>query len=87
MVARPAHLNLYWSGCTRPSSTSNTISRPASPISDTTVVASIALATDHVGHVHTQLPYAHACCWNPAELQPLVIVVSRILEGGESGRC
>lgn len=30
----------------------------ASPISDTTVVASMAAATDHVDHVRTQLPYA-----------------------------
>ena len=30
----------------------------ASPISDTTVVASMASATDHIDHVKTQLPYA-----------------------------
>ena len=30
----------------------------ASPISDTTVVASMASATDHIDHVSTQLPYA-----------------------------
>ena len=30
----------------------------ASPISDTTVVASMASATDHIDHVTTQLPYA-----------------------------
>jgi tetracycline resistance efflux pump len=30
----------------------------ASPISDTTVVASLASATDHIDHVRTQLPYA-----------------------------
>ncbi len=30
----------------------------ASPISDTTIVASMAAATDHVDHVRTQLPYA-----------------------------
>jgi Na+/H+ antiporter NhaC len=30
----------------------------ASPVSDTTVVASMAAATDHVEHVRTQLPYA-----------------------------
>ena len=30
----------------------------ASPISDTTVVASMASATDHIEHVRTQLPYA-----------------------------
>lgn len=29
-----------------------------SPISDTTVVASLAAATDHIDHVRTQLPYA-----------------------------
>jgi Na+/H+ antiporter NhaC len=29
-----------------------------SPISDTTVVASMAAATDHIDHVRTQLPYA-----------------------------
>jgi Na+/H+ antiporter NhaC len=30
----------------------------ASPISDTTVVASMAAATDHIDHVRTQMPYA-----------------------------
>ena len=30
----------------------------ASPISDTTIVASMAAATDHIEHVRTQLPYA-----------------------------
>ena len=30
----------------------------ASPISDTTVVASMASSTDHIEHVRTQLPYA-----------------------------
>jgi tetracycline resistance efflux pump len=30
----------------------------ASPISDTTVVATMAAATDHIDHVKTQLPYA-----------------------------
>lgn len=30
----------------------------ASPISDTTVVASMAAVTDHIDHVRTQLPYA-----------------------------
>ena len=30
----------------------------ASPLSDTTVVASMAAATDHIDHVRTQLPYA-----------------------------
>ena len=34
---------------------------PASPISDTTVVASMASATDHIDHVRTQLPYALTC--------------------------
>ena len=29
-----------------------------SPISDSTVVASMASATDHIDHVRTQLPYA-----------------------------
>ena len=33
----------------------------ASPISDTTVVASMASATDHIDHVRTQLPYALLC--------------------------
>lgn len=33
----------------------------ASPISDTTVVASMASATDHIDHVRTQLPYALFC--------------------------
>ena len=31
-----------------------------SPISDTTVVSSMAAATDHIDHVRTQLPYALA---------------------------
>ena len=30
----------------------------ASPISDPTVVSSMAAATDHIDHVRTQLPYA-----------------------------
>ena len=30
----------------------------ASPISDTTVVSSLAAGTDHIDHVRTQLPYA-----------------------------
>ena len=29
-----------------------------SPISDTTILSSMASATDHVDHVKTQLPYA-----------------------------
>ena len=29
-----------------------------SPISDSTIVASMASATDHIDHVRTQLPYA-----------------------------
>ena len=29
-----------------------------SPISDTTIIASMAAATDHIDHVRTQLPYA-----------------------------
>jgi Na+/H+ antiporter NhaC len=33
----------------------------ASPISDTTLVASMAAGTDHIDHVKTQLPYALAC--------------------------
>jgi Na+/H+ antiporter NhaC len=32
-----------------------------SPISDTTIVASMASATDHIDHVRTQLPYAMIC--------------------------
>jgi len=32
-----------------------------SPISDTTVVSSMATASDHVDHVRTQLPYALVC--------------------------
>ncbi|HRE90873.1 MAG TPA: Na+/H+ antiporter NhaC family protein, partial [Myxococcota bacterium] len=32
-----------------------------SPISDTTLVASLASGCDHVDHVKTQLPYALAC--------------------------
>jgi Na+/H+ antiporter NhaC len=30
----------------------------ASPISDTTIIASMAAATGHIEHVRTQLPYA-----------------------------
>ena len=30
----------------------------SSPISDTTIIASMASATDHIDHVRTQLPYA-----------------------------
>jgi Na+/H+ antiporter NhaC len=29
-----------------------------SPISDTTIVSSMASASDHIDHVRTQLPYA-----------------------------
>ena len=29
-----------------------------SPISDTTIIASLASATDHIEHVRTQIPYA-----------------------------
>jgi Na+/H+ antiporter NhaC len=29
-----------------------------SPISDTTIIASMASATDHIDHVRTQIPYA-----------------------------
>ena len=29
-----------------------------SPISDTTIVASLAAGSDHIDHVNTQLPYA-----------------------------
>jgi Na+/H+ antiporter NhaC len=29
-----------------------------SPISDTTILSSMAAATDHIDHVRTQLPYA-----------------------------
>ncbi|MGQ9853102.1 MAG: Na+/H+ antiporter NhaC family protein, partial [Candidatus Oleimicrobiaceae bacterium] len=29
-----------------------------SPISDTTIISSMAAATDHIDHVNTQLPYA-----------------------------
>ena len=29
-----------------------------SPISDTTIISSMASATDHIDHVKTQLPYA-----------------------------
>jgi Na+/H+ antiporter NhaC len=31
-----------------------------SPISDTTIISSMASATDHIDHVRTQLPYALA---------------------------
>jgi Na+/H+ antiporter NhaC len=33
----------------------------ASPISDTTIISSMAAATDHIDHVRTQLPYALLC--------------------------
>jgi len=32
----------------------------ASPISDTTIVASLAAGSDHIDHANTQLPYALA---------------------------
>ncbi|WP_428268851.1 Na+/H+ antiporter NhaC family protein [Haliangium sp.] len=32
-----------------------------SPISDTTIMASMSSAADHIDHVHTQLPYALTC--------------------------
>ncbi|MCK4932925.1 MAG: hypothetical protein KAT01_12195, partial [Candidatus Aminicenantes bacterium] len=28
------------------------------PISDTTIISSMAAATDHIDHVRTQIPYA-----------------------------
>ena len=31
-----------------------------SPISDTTIISSMASASDHIDHVNTQLPYALA---------------------------
>ncbi|MGB6340367.1 MAG: Na+/H+ antiporter NhaC family protein, partial [Candidatus Aminicenantaceae bacterium] len=31
-----------------------------SPISDTTIISSMASATDHIDHVRTQIPYAFA---------------------------
>ena len=31
-----------------------------SPISDTTIISSMASASDHIDHVRTQLPYALA---------------------------
>ena len=31
-----------------------------SPISDTTIISSMAAATDHIDHVRTQIPYALA---------------------------
>jgi Na+/H+ antiporter NhaC len=34
----------------------------ASPISDTTIISSMAAATDHIDHVRTQLPYALVAC-------------------------
>ena len=34
----------------------------ASPISDTTIVSSMAAATDHIDHVRTQMPYALLGC-------------------------
>jgi len=30
----------------------------ASPLSDTSIIASMAAASDHVDHINTQLPYA-----------------------------
>ena len=35
----------------------------SSPISDTTVVASLASGSDHIEHVRTQLPYALICAF------------------------
>ncbi|MGY8777857.1 MAG: Na+/H+ antiporter NhaC family protein, partial [Longimicrobiales bacterium] len=32
-----------------------------SPISDTTIISSMAAATDHISHVRTQIPYALIC--------------------------
>ena len=47
----------------------------ASPISDTTVVASMAAATDHIDHVRTQLPYALIS----AGLAPVAFFVSGLV--------
>ncbi len=46
-----------------------------SPISDTTVVSSMAAATDHIDHVRTQLPYA--LCTGIAALA-VYVVISRV---------
>lgn len=54
-----------------------------SPISDTTIMSSMASGCDHVDHVRTQLPYAFTvgavaivCCYIPAGIgiSPLVLV-------------
>jgi len=39
-----------------------------SPISDSTIVASMASATDHIDHVRTQLPYALIAAGGAASL-------------------
>ena len=50
----------------------------ASPISDTTVVASMASATDHIDHVRTQLPYALVA----AGIASVGFLVLGVLAGG-----
>ena len=35
-----------------------------SPISDTTILSSLAAGSDHIAHVKTQLPYAFDLCRN-----------------------
>ena len=58
-----------------------------SPISDTTIISSIASRCDHIQHVRTQLPYsifvtapALFCCYIPADLglSPLLFITIAI---------
>jgi tetracycline resistance efflux pump len=42
----------------------------SSPISDTTIISSMAAATDHIDHVRTQLPYALMAGGSPPWASP-----------------
>jgi Na+/H+ antiporter NhaC len=49
----------------------------ASPLSDTSIISSMASAADHVDHVNTQLPYASV----QAGLAAVAFVVAGLLVG------
>lgn len=62
-----------------------------SPISDTTIMSSMASGCDHVDHVRTQMPYALTvggvailCCYIPAGIgiSPLILVAAGVVSIG-----
>ncbi len=59
-IAVPAAMHLGWplAPFVAASLSGGIFGDHASPISDTTIISSMAAATDHIDHVRTQLPYA-----------------------------